>query len=480
MRKIISNLIIISLFFSFNLSKVFAENEEGFKDSPTFIKVGLNYTSSGETSILIGSEKNLAIWNFADNSQIVTLQDINKARISIENGKLNAVDEFGNELIYEKNGENLKVSDALETGYFFVSQDYIEYINSDIKDFDSIIKLNSKNYRGGMGFYVNANNTFKVVNKLTIDEYTYGVINGEMNYSNPQEALKVQAVVVRSYALTNIGRHGSNGFDVCDSTHCQLYRGYSDEHSQIKDAVDETANLGIYYENQPVSAYFYKNSGGYTQNVEDVWNSKLGYLRSVKDEFSPIYNWEAEFTLSQLESKLKVAGYKTGTLKSVSIIETNEAGSVSQLEFIGLEGKAILTKEKIRTILGMTAIKSTRFQLISDNEEPIFKEPTRNLFVRGNILSNISRDDMYLINGSGNKGKINGTDVFVLTGGSVNKLFTEEKIENIPVSGDVITFKGTGAGHGVGLPQDSAIAMAKAGFEYKEILNYYYTDIEIK
>ncbi len=445
-------------------------------ENPEFVKIGLKYISASPSNSKISGDEDLAVWDFKGAENFYTLQGIKAVSVSVTNGVFSVTGADNEELICEVGGTQKKVSEMLLEGFSLVSGNYLEYLNSDGSTFDSVVKYDGKAYRGGISFFMNANNTFKVINILSIDEYAYGVINGEMGYSNPIEALKAQAVVVRSYALTNLGRHETSGYDLCDSTHCQVYKGYSDENVKTNLAVNETKDLNIYYENKPVAAFFSKNSGGHTQNVEDVWNAELGYLRGVKDDYSPVYKWNAQFTFSELESKLRVAGYNIGNLKSVAITDKNSAGAVAAMEFIGDQGKATLLKEKIRSILGMAAIKSTMFN-INEETKPIIA--SRGIFLRGYNLSNLTEEKIYVLDASGKTVELNKETAFVIDGNLSSKLFEMEP-KTSEVTNGVVVFNGLGWGHGVGLPQDSAIEMAKQGFNFRDILNYFYTNIEIK
>ncbi len=445
-------------------------------ENPEFVRIGLKYISASPSNCMITGNQDIAVWDFKASGNFYVLQDVKAVSVSLTSGVFSVTGLDKEELICKAGGTTKKVSEMLLNGFSLVPGDYLQYLNSDGTTFDSVINYDGKAYRGGMSFFMNANNTFKVINKLSIDEYAYGVINGEMGYSNPIEALKAQAVVVRSYALTNLGRHETSGYDLCDSTHCQVYKGYSDENAKTNLAVNETKNLGIYYENQPITAFFSKNSGGYTQNVEDVWSAKLGYLRGVKDNYSPEYRWTAQFTFSEIESKLKLAGYNIGNLKSVAITAKNSSGAVAAMEFTGDQGKATLLKEKIRSILGMTAIKSTMFTI---NEEANAIIASKDVFVKGVNGSNLTGEKIYVLDASGKTVELKKETAFVLDGKLTSELF-EMQPKNTEVKNGVVAFNGLGWGHGVGMPQDSAIEMAKQGLDFRKILNYFYTNIEIK
>jgi len=443
------------------------------QEKSEFIRVGLNFTSAATKEVGISASEGLAVWDFKSDETFLMLTGVKQVTLVGEAGELFVKGDTNEQITVDMEGRTIPVAGLLSKGYALVSSDYMDYLNAEVKTFDSVIRFNNKAYRGGMSFMVNANDTIQVINKLSIDEYTYGVINGEMNCSNPLEALKAQAVVARSYAITNMGRHEFSGYDLCDSTHCQVYKGYEDEHPQTNQAVNDTKNLGIFHENLPVAPYYFKNSGGHTQNVEDVWNGKLGYLRGVLDPYSPSYKWETTFTFSELESKLKMAGYNVGAVKSVAIIEKNSAGAVSSIEFKGSSGTTVLFKEKIRTVLGPTALKSTLFNMDSGTQSSVSE-----MFLMGNKASDIAGQKIHILNGAGKTVELNILNSYITDQKALAQLFGYKAGEPA-VTGDSVTFRGSGYGHGVGMPQDSAIAMAKAGFDFKEILNYYYKDIEI-
>ncbi len=442
--------------------------------SSTLIRVGLQYTQSALSRTVITASPGLSLWNpsnGADGAGFISLDGTAEIVVSMEGGNLKAADTSGTEVQVLAGDQLVTVTSLLREGYVLCSRDYSSRLSDPAAGILSLIRVDGAPYRGAIGFTINANNTFRLVNTLTIDEYAYGVINSEMGYSNPMEALKAQAVVVRSYALTNMARHGTSGYDVCDSTHCQVYKGYNQENPRSNQAVDETSMLGMYHNGEPATGYFYKNSGGYTQKAEDVWNAPVGYLKAVSDPYSPLYSWNAEFTLSELETKLRTAGYKTGPLTSVSVTGHNESGAVASLTFKGQEAAVTLTKEKIRSVLGMTQIKSTHFSLTSSQTQA-----SKAWYVQGKIQTAQAGTKIHVLGGGGTKAQLEIRDKYVIGSSGIQKLegFTEE------ITGSTLRFEGKGYGHGVGMPQDSAIAMAKEGAGFEEILKFYYKDIEIK
>lgn len=124
-----------------------------------------------------------------------------------------------------------------------------------------------------------------VVNIVALEDYLLGVVPGEMGPKNfPNlEALKAQAVAARSYALAQLGAHASQGFDLCDQEHCQVYLGADGEEALASQAVTETRGEVLVYGGKVVRAYFHSTCGGHTEAAEEVFpGEKAPYLPGVR------------------------------------------------------------------------------------------------------------------------------------------------------------------------------------------------------
>jgi stage II sporulation protein D len=149
----------------------------------------------------------------------------------------------------------------------------------------------------------------KCVNEIELDNYIGGVVQAESGRLSNPEFYKVQTILARTFALAHIQKHALEGFSLCDQTHCQAYFGKPTELKIIK-SVFETKNKVVVDENlNLIEAAFHSNSGGQTLNSEDVWGSKLSYLRSVNDTFSlkmPNAKWERKIAKDDWLSYLKI------------------------------------------------------------------------------------------------------------------------------------------------------------------------------
>ncbi|NTW32767.1 MAG: SpoIID/LytB domain-containing protein [Bacteroidetes bacterium] len=200
-------------------------------------------------------------------TKIVDLYKNNSVELSIKDGKISIL----------KQNENLGSYDSL---YFsadgFINTFTLKSIDPDIKE---------RIYDDGIKLYVE-NNFFKVINKVEIEHYIAGVVESEGGIKKNLEFLKLQAIISRTYAICNIRKHlKEDEYNLCDNTHCQLYRGRSSK-SMIMMATSQTAgDIIIDISNKPISAAFHSNCGGQTMNSEDIWAISTTYLKSVKDTF---------------------------------------------------------------------------------------------------------------------------------------------------------------------------------------------------
>lgn len=83
-----------------------------------------------------------------------------------------------------------------------------------------------------------------------------------------------------------------------DDTSSQVYAGVNGESPSIIQAVDATRGEIITYGGKPIEALFMSSGGGYTENSENVWGSRVPYLRGVADtsDQMPSYRWSVMTT----------------------------------------------------------------------------------------------------------------------------------------------------------------------------------------
>ena len=142
------------------------------------------------------------------------------------------------------------------------------------------------------------------INELDMDSYLRGVVAGEMPSTWPLEALKVQAVAARTYALAT--RKTDGDFDQYPDTRSQVYRGVTGESVRSDAAVSDTAGEIVTYGGEPAVTYYFSTSGGHTENVEFSFVGSLSkpWLVGVPDPYdaqSPYHRWKLTFSAARLD-----------------------------------------------------------------------------------------------------------------------------------------------------------------------------------
>ncbi len=277
-----------------------------------------------------------------------------------------------NEIIqlYYKNGK---------VGIKSLSKSYGLYNKIDIKKLSRInsfrVKpvipsLESRNYDGWLSISAK-NNYLLIINIVEIESYIAGVVMAEGGPESPLEYYKSQALLCRTYAIGHKYRHKSEGFELCDGVHCQVYKGMNENIADIEIACEETKGLILVDKTgKIITAAYHSNCAGETVNSEDVWSSSASYLKSVKENYckkSPHAKWETTIELDDWKNYLK----KNGFAGIDSLIENDfEFMQRERHIYYTLNGDSMLLK-KIR---GDWNFKSTLFSIIPVGDE---------LFIRG-------------------------------------------------------------------------------------------------
>ncbi len=209
---------------------------------------------------------------------------------------------------------------------------------------------------------------FNIINSLDLEDYLLSVVPSEMPSLWPAEALKAQAIAARSYAIANLGKNGSKGFDLKDNTEDQMYLGVRSETDQTNDAVVTTKGLVLKYEGKPICAYFHSSSGGSTEGAEHVWHRSVPYLKAVTDfdQEAPLYNWTKNYSIAQTESGLPK---DIGQVLSINILTKGPSGRATYMLVNGSNASRIITGEAARKYF---SLPSTNFNVTPAETTYIF------------------------------------------------------------------------------------------------------------
>lgn len=313
-------------------------------------------------------------------------------------------------------------------------------------------------YSGKMEIYQKDGQLY-LVNTVDLETYLRSVVPSEMPSSYEQEALKAQAVCARTYAIRQIRENRLEGFeaDVDDSVSFQVYNNISCQ-EESDQAVQDTEGMILVWNGEPINAYFFSTSCGYT-STDEVWNQETTekYLKSVylgeeqrsletEEAFASFitgdektyeseeawYRWKVTLPVNYLNER--IAKFQIGQLKSLEIRKRAESGAVECLAIHGTDGETTLENEyEIR-------------QVFSAKGYPIHK----------------------------NDGTVS-LQMDLLP----SAYFTcEPEKEQDSLSG--YTFYGGGYGHGVGMSQNGANHMAEQGMKYEEILKFFFADVKLQ
>ena len=156
--------------------------------------------------------------------------------------------------------------------------DYVQIARVDPKS--SSLAVHWHRYRGFLTVRRDPDNTLRVINTVGLEPYLYGVIPAEIGTKVPLEAMRAQAVAARTYALKNRGKFGSEGFDLDDTTRSEGYLGVDGETALSNAAVDGTRGQVLTWHGQLIDAPYSTDSGGMT--ACDL-SGDCPYLQAVRD-----------------------------------------------------------------------------------------------------------------------------------------------------------------------------------------------------
>lgn len=292
-------------------------------------------------------------------------------------------------------------------------------------------------YAGGLKFIVEGDR-ITAVNCIGMEDYLMSVISSEMKSSASIELLKAHAVISRSWLKARLKDHkaGHEHFDVCADDHCQRYQGLTMAvGDDVCRAIDRTWGQVLEYGGDICDTRYSKCCGGRTELFSTCWEDvDLPYLQSVED---PFCDCENSSILSQVlnDYDLHTADFHDWTVQYT----TDELSELVRIR-TGIDFGTIVALEAVER--GPSGrIKYLRITGTL-REEVIGKE----LAIRKALSSSHLKSSAF-------------------------------EIEKSP---DGFVLRGRGWGHGVGLCQIGAAAMAAQGYDYRQILSHYYVGAEIK
>lgn len=256
--------------------------------------------------------------------------------------------------------ENTPVVVSLESGKIKIGNKLIDGAEIELRPKEDamiremITSIDGKKYPGTVKLTLRSGK-LNVINLTTTDEYLRGVIPSEMPTSWHAEALKSQTIAARTFALQNRKRHSSEGYDVCSTTHCQVYKDLDSAVPEADAAIEATFGEVLIYNGRLINATFHSDSGGMTENAEDVWGQAVPYLVSVDDFDTKTYPWSKKIAVKDFVAAL---GKDIGDLKSIKLsaleigrgaADRSSSGRVKYLIAVGSKGEVKITGVEMRS-----------------------------------------------------------------------------------------------------------------------------------
>jgi len=293
------------------------------------------------------------------------------------------------------------------------------------------IRVDGRPFRGEMIIKPTTDSEMNLVNVVGMDAYLFGVVPGEIGFSDPGmiQAMEAQAVAARTYAFSHLGQYGGKDYDLRSDVMDQVYGGIAAEKPLVTQAVWETRGVVLRYDGGYVNAYYHSTCGGRTENIEDVWDKPAQpYLVGVDDdaycEWSKYWEWEEVCTRAWLDSNV------TAFLINEQLGDPADLGRLTDLQINGRLRSGRVESLTLHFQYGLVTVRG-------DRSRWALGRPSRN----GPILPS---SDYWL------------------------------EFEPSGPDWSRVVVRGRGYGHGVGMCQTGAIGRARAGQDFGTILLHYY------
>lgn len=316
-------------------------------------------------------------------------------------------------------------------------------------------KAKTNLYGGSLRLQPNAYGTFTIVNQVPLEIYLRGVIPHEIGTGAPENATKAQTIIARTYALRNLRRFAADNYELCATTHCQVYYGLTGTSPKADQAIAQTKGLVLTYKNELVDALYSSTTGGITATFSDVWNgSERPYLRAVVD--SPNKVWDlSQHSLADEQTFRRFISLKEGFNETGrNVFRWNKQSSLEALS------------KDLQTYLERRKHPLSNFNKI-ESMQVVKRSPS------GRILKLEVQTDKGPI-------ELQKNEVRSAFAPPRSTLFYLEPIYDQNQQLKAYAFVGGGFGHGVGMSQYGSYNLAKLGWSPEQILAFYYPGTTIQ
>jgi len=304
--------------------------------------------------------------------------------------------------------------------------------------------LQKRRYRGSLWIRPQGE-ALQAVNLVGLETYLASVVGSEMPASWPLEALRAQAVAARTYALRALRPSRGRAYDLKATVASQVYLGVEAETASTLAAVAGTRGLVLTYGDGLIEAVFHSSAGGSTENSGELWAQQLPYLVSVADfdQESPVRDWRLPLS----DDLARKAFPEIGSLERIEVLATSSSGRVRQARVVGSAGVVVVTGAELRSRLGL---KST---LVQFSREPI-------------------NAPLFTDQAGTASDQLTAPLLVPPPLPALNALAAPYPLQWVAI--------GRGFGHGIGMSQWGALAMARRGDGFEQILQHYYRGTQLR
>lgn len=368
---------------------------------------------------------------------------------------------FGAEIFWEvKKGGNQEIS-GIDEGAIVLKGNGCSQLEAHLADgtvpsfFGDLLIM----VKGGSLFLANA---------VDLESYVSSVVSKEMPSLWPKEALKAQAIASRTYALYKCG--GLDGLfkdldllsvgpgSVKILAEDQAYLGARVLTEAASLATSSTKGEVMVYDEKAIAAFYCADAGGVTEDSLYVWGGEKPYLKPVFEVpyLSPYSSWSIFFTAAELARVLEIPGE---TCLEVLGGNLSESGRWSNFLVRTQNQRLSFRGNDFRLRTGLQSLLFSMYKKGGGGETAGYLSPNLDICVQS--LSEKS----YI---KGGAAFVQGKSGVSAPGGPLTALST---LDEGPLT---YIFIGSGWGHGVGLSQWGAKAMAEGGAKAEDILLHYF------
>ena len=306
--------------------------------------------------------------------RVAIVQDALSLRLKV-NGFYEVIDSANNETLCRGRNLNTTVTvykDSILLGNIKSNIDKL-FIKPNKPD---AIVIDGRRFRGNIQFIKKDNLQLMVINHIDLEDYIKGILYHEASHYWPEEALKAQAIVCRTFALYQMQENRLKDYDVTSDIYSQVYGGRTSERYRTNRVVEGTKGYVLMYQGEGFSTYYHATCAGHTEDASLLWNIDIPPLKGVSCDFcraSPHFRWHDVLSEDEIKDKLKSAGYNINNIKDILILGRDGSGRITDLSIATDKKDVRISAKDFRNIIGPNIIRSTNFNVKVVDHDAVFE-----------------------------------------------------------------------------------------------------------